>query len=623
MPVWRLGGPVSGGSSLPVGKRMGMNDDVEGLSQGRLEVHPYGEPLPLVGPRPSLRFHEHLAGFVSEMAGPDADFESAAALGRASGHSLALDLSMTYDDLTAVLSDTGVEARVTGRVELPSVSATPLEVVAGRFVLLVPDPGHVETDNMIYHLDLKAEGGRRLSLDGFKIVHHGPAPRAWRDTTTLYVTVKELPEDGEAVDRGRGVVRISMASFRRMVASMEIVHVPHRRERERYRFEFLSRFAGALWPFYGGSLNETARFPSPPPEPPALPTPNGRSPDVVRWCDPAGAWHDQIVPGACSRLIRYWGGDKGPVMLAAGFAMSATSYALESNSPSLVAYLLEREFDVWLFDYRAGIDLPSAWSSGTIDEIATIDWPRAVDEVRRISGSPDVQAFGHCVGSVSLLMALLSGTQGVRAAVCAQFTVHPVTSTLNKVKARLGLGTAMADLGMASLKPDSAPGLADTALDLALRPVPVPHGERCGLAVCRWINAIYGCTHVHDQLDDATHREIASLFGVGNLDGLRHLVLILQRGMAVDASGLDRYLPQVARLDLPIHFVAGTRNHIFHPQGTERTLNWLRQAHGEEKSDRNYSVTYLDDYGHLDALIGRDASTEVFPVIVDHLDRWA
>jgi cholesterol oxidase len=220
-------------------------------------------------------------------------------------------------------------------------------------------------------------------------------------------------------------------------------------------------------------------------------------------------------------------------------------------------------------------------------------------------------------------MALLSGTDGVRSAMCAQFTVHPVTSTLNKVKARLGLGTVMADLGMARLRPDSAPGLPDMALDLALRPVPMPRGERCGLAVCRWINAIYGCTHVHDQLDDATHQEIANLFGVGNLDGLRHLVLMLQRGMAVDASGLDRYLPHVARLDLPIHFLAGTRNHIFHPQGTERTLDWLRQAHGNKKADRNYSVTYLKQYGHLDALIGRNVSTEVFPDIVHHLDRLA
>jgi cholesterol oxidase len=602
---------------------MGMNDDAQGPSHRRLVVHPYGEPLPRVGPRPSLRFTEHLAGFVSDMAGPDADFDDAAALGRASGHSMALELSIAYDDLTAVLSDTTVEAAVTGRVELPSVSASPLEVVAGRFVLLVPDPGHVETDNMIYQLDLKADDGRQLTLYGYKIVHHGPAARAWRDTTTLYVAVRELREDGDPVDRGRGVVRISMASLRRLVASMEILHVPQRRERERYRFEFMSRFAGSLWPFYGGSWNEPARFPSPPPKPPALPTPNGCRPDAVRWCDPGGAWHDHIVPGACSRLIRYRGGDKGPVVLAPGFAMSATSYALETNRPSLVAYLLERQFDVWLFDYRAGIDLPSAWSSCTIDEIATIDWPRAIDEVRRISGSPDVQAFGHCVGSVSLLMALLSGTQGVRSAMCAQFTVHPVTSTLNKVKAKLGLGTGMADLGMARLRPDSAPGLTDTALDLALRPVPVPHGERCGLAVCRWINAIYGCTHVHDQLDEATHQEIANLFGVGNLDGLRHLVLILQRGLAVDASGLDRYLPHVARLDLPIHFLAGTRNHIFHPQGTERTLNWLRQAHGDDKSDRNYSVTYLDRYGHLDALIGRHVSTEVFPDIVHHLDRFA
>jgi cholesterol oxidase len=598
-----------------------MNDDAPGPSDDRLVVRPYGVPLPKAGPGPALRFTEHLEGTISEMAGPDADFAAAAALGRAAGHTVALALTIAYGDLGAMLADPAAPATVTGRVEIPSISPTPLAVVGGHFVLLAPDPGHVQTDNMVYVLELEADDGRHLSLRGFKVVHHGPAARAWRDTTTLYVTVAEHRPDGDV--EWRGVVRISMTSLRRLVASMEILHVGRRRDRERYRYDFMSRFAGSLWPFYGGSLDEPARFPSPPPAPPPLPTPNGVEAAAVRWCDPTGTWHDHLVPGACSRLIRYRGGDKGPVMLAPGFAMSATSYALETNSPNLVGYLLDHHFDVWLFDYRAGIDLPSAWSKGTIDQIAAIDWPRAIDEVRRITGCADVQAFGHCVGSVSLLMALLGGAQGVRSAMCAQFTVHPVTSTLNRVKARLNLGAAMADVGIARLRPDSAPGLADMALDLTLRPVPLPHGERCGLAVCRWINAIYGCTHVHDQLDEATHQQIANLFGVGNLDGLRHLVLMLQRGVAVDASGLDRYLPHVGRLDLPIHFVAGVRNHIFHPHGTERTLDWLRQAHGADAAARNYSVTFLDDYGHLDALIGRDAATEVFPGIVDQLDRFA
>ena len=37
-----------------------------------------------------------------------------------------------------------------------------------------------------------------------------------------------------------------------------------------------------------------------------------------------------------------------------------------------------------------------------------------------VTGRDDLQAFGHCVGSVSLQMAILSGVTGIRAAACAQ-----------------------------------------------------------------------------------------------------------------------------------------------------------------------------------------------------------
>ena len=35
-----------------------------------------------------------------------------------------------------------------------------------------------------------------------------------------------------------------------------------------------------------------------------------------------------------------------------------------------------------------------------------------------------------------------------------------------------------------------------------------------------------------------------------------------------------------------------------------------------------YERVVLPGYAHLDALIGRDAATDVFPVLSDHLDRF-
>ena len=577
------------------------------------------------GPPPALVFDESMTGHVSTQVGAGADFSAGAALGRVAGTSVRTELTITCRDLPALLADPAQPARIGGQVIIPSLSEQPLQVVEGSFVLMKPDPLHVETATMRYTMVLEAASpsGDRYVLDGYKVIHVGPVTRTWHDTTTLYVTIykgEDIDELATAPVYAKGILGIAVPGVASLLRSIRIEHA-RPSDRRFYRNAFALRFVGSLWPFYAGSLDERSRFPQPPPEPPPFPTLGTWKPIDARWCDPGGTWYPTPVPGACSRLIRYGGsGRKGPVVLGHAFAMSSTSYALTFQQPSLTQYLLDNGYDVWLFDYRTSTELPSAWSPSTLDEIATIDWPRAVDYVYAATNRK-VQAFGHCAGSVTLLMALLAGMEHVRSVICSQFTVHPVTSTLNRAKAWLKLGPLMADLGTARLDPSAPLNLRDVAIDLAIRPVPVPHGERCGLAVCRWINGIYGMTHVHAQLTDQLHEELPNLFGVGNLTGLRHLLLILQQGRAVDAWGLDRYLPHAGRLTMPIHFVAGTQNYIFHPEGTQRTMDWLTATHGRSFASRHFSATYLPGYGHLDALVGRDVATDVFPDILQHLDR--
>ena len=62
----------------------------------------------------------------------------------------------------------------------------------------------------------------------------------------------------------------------------------------------------------------------------------------------------------------------------------------------------------------------------------------------------------------------------------------------------------------------------------------------------------------------------------------------------------------------------GEHNTIFRPQGSLRTLRWLVAANGSEYYQRHV----LGGYSHLDALIGRNARRDVYPLITDHLDRF-
>ena len=320
------------------------------------------------------------------------------------------------------MDDFGLPWTVTGTVVAPALSPRRLRVAAGTFRAVDSALPGMRGFRARYELRLLSDDGERFTLTGTKEIH---APRAisplalWRESTTLSAVVHREPT-GEVV--AAGVASISMPDLARQLASVRMSPpvlsarvTPPRR---------------AVAP-----LGRHRPLRLPPPE--------------SRWCAGDGRWHagDRIGPDAWLRLIRYRGGDRGPVMLAAGFSMSATSFLVDTVSTNLVEHLAGEGFDVWLFDYRAGIDLPSARADFTIDDIATRDWPAAVAEVRRVSGADTVQALGHCVGSATLMMALAAGLGGVRSAICMQTTLHPVASTLNLAKATLPVSRLVRALG--------------------------------------------------------------------------------------------------------------------------------------------------------------------------------
>ncbi|HEX6423838.1 MAG TPA: GMC family oxidoreductase N-terminal domain-containing protein [Acidimicrobiales bacterium] len=580
-----------------------------------------GPTPPLDGPggppRPGLRFTERMAGW----AGPSADGDPArgAVRGEADGSRIEFVLTIDIDDLPAMVEDPGTPARVSGTVTAPALSPRRMRVVDGAFRLAQEDPSHVDTWHMRYQMRLVADDGRYFSFDGHKVLHDRFGFDVWGDTTTLYVTIRD--------DAGRpaaaGVMYIAPGDLARQVSTMTVTGVRGRAERALWLARFGRRFLRSLNHVYG-SLDDVGRFPDGPPAPVPL-TGAGRRKlrlpvPEPRWCDGEGRWHEGAHPGgdAWLRLTRYEGGRRGPVLLAAGFGMSATSFLLDTVPTNLAEHLVDAGYDVWLFDYRASIDLKSSRTSFTLDDIATSDWVEAVAEVRRVTGAGSVQALGHCVGSVSLMMALAAGLTDVRSAVCMQFTLHPVTSYLNQFKAAAGVDRLMRGIGLEGVAPLTSANIPNTVLDLLLRSVPMPRAERCGKALCRWINAIYGCTHTHDQLDDATHDALDDMFGPGNLTALSHMGTIMQRRMAVDAAGDDVYTRRPDRLRLPILLVQGERNYIFRPAGSMRTLRWLQTANEPSLYER----VVLPGYAHLDALIGRDAAGDVFPVLSGHLDRF-
>jgi len=578
---------------------------------GQEAGQPEPEPVPVLAPPEArLQFTERLAGFVSMSV--HENYAEGYDRGRRDHARVDLLVTIEYDDIAAALTDPTREARISGTVLAPALSPHRLTVTEGRFALFEPDPARVETWHMRYRMTLESQEGKRYLFEGRKILREKGIRHAWSEATTLYTTISEEGGPGH----GAGMLRLKPADIPKLVRSIKVEGVP-RREQGQYRQAFLELFADELVHVYGGVLDEVGAFPAAPKTAPAIREP--KEPDGTWWCDSRQQWHadDRLGDDAFLRLTRYRCGDKGPLVMATGFGMSSHSFLAPTIEQNLTEYLAQQGYDIWLFDYRAGIDLPSARTEFTIDDIARTDWPTAVRKVLEETGRDDVQAFGHCVGSGSLLMAILSGLQGVRAAVCAQFPMHPSTSVFNQVKARIHTAGAFRHAGFGGVSPDIRPAAPDELLDIALRTLPMPAEERCGQAVCRWINAIYGCTHRHAQLNDATHRALNEMFGFGNIDSLQHLSLMMRRGLAVTHTGGLEYFEHPERFaGTSVLLLQGSQNYIFHPLGSLRTLNWLK----ESNPGGDYQREVLPGYAHLDAIIGSRANVDVYPTIARFLD---
>jgi len=76
-------------------------------------------------------------------------------------------------------------------------------------------------------------------------------------------------------------------------------------------------------------------------------------------------------------------------------------------------------------------------------------------------------------------------------------------------------------------------------------------------------------------------------------------------------------LPLIGRLTQPILFVHGAEDAVFTAAGTRTTYEALLQ----QNPGGSYAFRELEEYGHLDPVIGKDAADDVYPIVLEHLER--
>ena len=324
------------------------------------------------------------------------------------------------------------------------------------------------------------------------------------------------------------------------------------------------------------------------------------------------------------RLTRYRGGDKGPVILSHGLGVSGTIFSLDTIDTNLVEYLYAGGFDCWVLDYRASVDLKYCTELWTADDVATQDYPAAIDTVCRLTGAGSVQMLVHCFGATTFFMSMLAGLQNVRSAVVSQIATDVIIPWWpQRLLAHLRAPSLLKKLGIdvVDARAETHDKLWEQALDAVLRLViPFQDEERSRNATSNRITALYGPLYELDQINQATlDFGIPETFGKANIDAFRQLAAIARKTYLLDAKGRNIYLPHLERLSIPICFVHGAENACFRPESTKRTIERLSAANGAELYERNV----IANYGHIDCIFGKNAARDVYPIMARHLDKTA
>ena len=337
---------------------------------------------------------------------------------------------------------------------------------------------------------------------------------------------------------------------------------------------------------------------------------------------------DRVVPftagdGMALNLIHVQGPrapSRGPVLLVHGAGVRANIFRAPSGR-TLVDDLVDEGYDVWLENWRASIDLPpNKW---TLDQAAVYDHPVAVRRVLEESGADSLKAVIHCQGSTSFMMSAVAGLlPNVETIVSNAVSLHPVVSRLAKAKLRWMIPATARVIGY--LDPQwgktGAPWVVPKAV---LAWVKLTHHE-CNNTVCRMASYTYGTGEPtlwrHENLNAATHDWLTDEFAHVPLTFFEQILRCVEAGHLVSSERRPE-LPEDLTASPPktsarCAFFAGELNACFEPDSQLRTHAWF-----EGHDPGRHTVHTLPSYGHLDVFMGAHAAHDVFPLMLEELER--
>ena len=291
----------------------------------------------------------------------------------------------------------------------------------------------------------------------------------------------------------------------------------------------------------------------------------------------------------------------GVVLLVHGFAQNRYTWHLPSRSFS--CYLAERGWDVFNVDLRgAGRSQRfDAKRPEVLDEYILEDIPACAHEAMRLSGHERVVLVGHSMGGLVSYSSAATSLKGKVQAIATLGSPY-----------RFGAGKPFLKALAWVLETTRLTGAFDRNLDLPTRLL----GRHLHRRRALW-NLPFLPTPVRGwrsgNVDDQVLDEyLARAFDRTNLQIAFDILAGGDRVALMSLDGTMDYGRAFEALRVPLLVVAGDRDDLAPPESVKPAYELSRSP---EKMYRVFPV------GHMDLVVGDDATTTIWPTVGDFLDR--
>lgn len=576
----------------------------------------------------SIYFTEDMHGFVGN-SGQGTDISPSILKksyqhGKVLGQSFKFRVTVFIDDIDDFINDPNLEANLTGYIDSPLFGGRQ-EISNGIFNLFVYPDESTEFNaakEMHYSFEFQDNDSNHFYFKGFKVLHKQNLDEAWTETTTLFTKIYKDKDESELFCDG--ILRLNLEDFLKQLTTFDSNAGSFLDKIETY-YKFLDVFASKAWQAY---------------------TPQIFNPEKHQWDKHVFPVHTMKGVSDCKithhfvdtsdgltiQFDRFYKRkSKDIIILLHGLSSSTDMYIMPEHY-NLVQYLINNGYeDVVSIDWRGSGRhkynyIPSGYN---IDYVAKYDLPEALKQIKNLIGEDcNYHIISHCVGSISAAASLSSGQlSGIKSWIANSVSFNPQIPKL------------------AYLKISFAPFLLDNIFRYPYLSPQIPYLPGFGFAKwislmerlirrecdepgCHMVSFMWGwgfpAAYEHKNLHVLTHRRIKDIFGATTTSYFRHLRKMIKLKETVPYQLKEQFydLPKSYYQSLKHHtlpptlLIAGKENRIF-PGSNKLSFNRI------QKDFPGQEIKYLEfeGYGHQDIFIGKNSATDIFPSILDFLNK--